>query len=353
MPSRVFLLDASQMDRWDEFVQKHPLGSIYHTSSWRDVVQGTYSLEPFYFALIDESGEIQAGLPLFEIRSFLTRNRFSTLPCAQSCDPLVSNEEQYLEIKKVVLQFAGEKNLNGWELKTSHLFPFETHAARASVTKYFTYVLDIAEPVDVLFSHFHKSFIQRSIKKAYRSGLSLKCCDSIEEVRYFHRLYLHMRRQKGLLPQPGLFFDNLWNVMKRENRIDILFASYRGMIISGVMLLKYGERVIYEYGATRPGYHRFSPSPFLLWEAIQRSKAEGYRLFDFGRTASSEENLSLFKKRWGATLQPFFYSDLIKGSDSSSLRRNKKMKTLMSLVMRVLPDWACDYAGRLLYKHLL
>jgi serine/alanine adding enzyme len=353
MPNRVVLLDANQLGRWDEFVEKHPLGSIYHTSSWRQVVECTYSLKPFYFTLRDENGEIRAGLPLFEIRSFMSRNRLSTLPCAQSCDPLVSSEEQYLELKKAALGFAGERNLNSWELKTSSLFAFENQAAQASIAEYFTYVLDIEKPIDILFSTFHKGQIQRSINKAYRSGLSLKRCDSIEDVRYFHHLYLQMRRQKGLLPQPRYFFENLWNFMHKQNRIDILFADYRGRMISGIMLLKYGDRVIYEYGATLPGYHRFSPSPYLLWEAIQRSKAEGYRLFDFGRTASSEENLALFKKRWGASLHPFFYYELINGSGSSSLRRSQKMKTLMRIAMRALPDSICDYAGRILYKYLL
>lgn len=352
MTNRVALLDADKINQWDAFVGKHPLGSIYHTASWMEVIERTYSIRPYYFVLTDENGELQAGLPVFEIKSLLTGNRLSTLPCAQCCDPLVSSGRQYLLLKQAALRLAAERNLGNWELKISSQFPFESNRGLRPIPDYFTYVLDITRPTDVIFSEFHKGQIQRSIKKAYRSGLSLRHCNSVEDVRCFHHLYLKMRRQKGLLPQPVRFFENLWRTMHKEKRIDILFADYRGTIISGVMLLKYGERVVYEYGATRPGYHRFSPSPFLLWEAIQQSKVDGYRLFDFGRTSASEENLALFKKRWGATLQPFYYYDLIRGNHSASLRRNHA-KIAMRIAMRILPDSICDYAGSLLYKHLL
>jgi CelD/BcsL family acetyltransferase involved in cellulose biosynthesis len=353
MPNQVIVLDDEQMPQWDEFVSTHTLGSIYHTSAWRAVVRDTYSIRPFYFALIDERGRILAGLPLFEIRSSLNRNRISTLPCAQSCDPLVSNVEQYLELKGKIISFAKNRALRAWELKTSDIFSYETSSRNISKGAYFTHVLELDKPADVLFAKFHKSMLQRAIKKASRIGMSVLRCGTLEDVHQFYDLYLQMRREKGLLPQPRAFFENIWKAMSEEKRIEILFAQYRGMIISTLMLLKFGDKVTYEYAATRTGTHRFSPSPFLLWEAIRQAKAEGFRYFDFGRTASTEATLSAFKKRWGGTLRPFYYYNILDCSNPTALRQNRMMKALMDFSIRLLPLSICEYAGRLLYKHIL
>ena len=284
MANKVVLLSSRQLTRWDEFVRSHPWGSIYHTSAWREVIQTTYSLEPFYFALVDDKENILAGLPIFEIKSWPGRKKMSTLPCAQSCDPLVSNEEQYLKLKDCITQFSRERGFNAWELKISDLFPYELAAEQTNM--YFTYILELDKESFALFVNFHK-MLQRAIKKASRFGLSLKQCYSLEQVQRFYDLYLAMRRQKGLLPQPRAFFENLWMVLRPEKRIDILFAEYRGTLISTVMLLKHGDRITYEYGATQRGANRYSPSPFLLWEAIKQAQLEGFIYFDFGRTAPS------------------------------------------------------------------
>lgn len=340
------------MSQWDEFVRLHPWGSIYHTSAWRAIIQTTYSVEPFYFALVDETNRILAGLPFFKISSFLTGKRISTLPCAQSCDPLVSSEKQYLELRNHIIQFAKTRALSAWEMKASHLFPFENEMKQASSGEYFTYVLSIDKETEALFANIHK-MLKRALKRANRTGLSVKRCDSLEGVRRFHDLYLQMRRRKGLLPQPCAFFENLWKVLSAEGRIDILFAEYHGILISAVLLLKYRDKIIYEYGATQRGAHRFSPSPFLLWGAIQQAKSEGFVNFDFGRTASTEVTLSSFKKRWGGELQPFSYCDILKSGSSKPIRQNRSIKMLMGILMQSLPPSACEYAGRLLYKHVL
>jgi len=289
------VLDDRQMASWDAFVGAHDAGSVYHTSAWRSVVKKAYGHEPLYFALMDEMGSIIAGLPVFLVRSSLTGTRLSTLPCAQSCDPLVGEEQHYHDLKQGILEFMSRRGIQNWEMKTTKAFTFEKGDTAVSHDDYVNHVLRIDRSVNDLFSNLHKSSIQRAIRKANRYGLVLRRCDSPQGVPPFYKLYAQMRRKEGLLPQPRKFFDALWEHLAPGNMIDILYAEYQGRLLSTILLLKYKDTVIYEYGATEEGANAFSPSPFLLWEAIRHAAGEGRRTFGFGRSASTEDGLIQFK----------------------------------------------------------
>ena len=280
MPNRVVILEESRMASWDEFVSGHDAGSVYHTSAWRNVIKVVYGHEPLYFAILDDAGRILAGIPVFLVRSRLTGARLSTLPCSQSCNPLVRDESQYRELRRSIGEFMTEKGLKSWVLKTTEDFAMEHGDGSRKNDGYFTHLLRIDKPADEIFKTFHESSIQRAIRRAGKHELVLKRCGSMKEVEIFSRLYLRMRRTKGLLPQPGRFFEVLWETMNRDHRIEILFAEHAGQVISTIMLLKFKDTVTYEYGATENGAQQFSPSPLLLWEAIRSASAEGYKVFD-------------------------------------------------------------------------
>jgi CelD/BcsL family acetyltransferase involved in cellulose biosynthesis len=350
---RIVILGADQMALWDSFVKSHDAGTLYHTAAWRNVIQSVYGHAPLYFALLDGNGKIQAGIPVFLVRSRLTGIRLSTLPCAHSCDPLVNEATHYQALKQSIQKYMRAENIKSWQMKTTHGFLFEASACIPPNNGYITHVLRIDRPVNDIYDGFHKSQIHRSIKKAMRYNLQLKRCESREAVQTFYRLYLHMRRQEGLLPQPKSFFEGLWDRFHSENRIDILYAEYRGHIISTLILLKYKNTVVYEYGATEKGAHHYCPSSFLLWNAIREAAEEGYAIFDFGRTAESEESLANFKDHWGAQRQPLRYYEMGIAPGIASIRKSGRAKQLMGFTMRHMPDTVCHLAGKALYGHLL
>ena len=56
-------------DRWDRFVESHPFGWICHLSGWKKMLESTFPhIKGHYIALLDSNGNIQAALPIFEVR---------------------------------------------------------------------------------------------------------------------------------------------------------------------------------------------------------------------------------------------------------------------------------------------
>lgn len=353
MAEKFVILDKWRMGAWDAFVREHAEGSVYHTSAWQKVIEAAYEHEPLYFALENETGCIVAGLPTFLVRSFISGTRLSSLPCAQSCNPLAAEERYYRALREGILEHMKAAGVSIWELKTMDTRVSETYCSDASTGDYITHRLRIDRPVTELSNGLHASSVKRAISRARRSGLEVRRCSDRAEVRQFVGLYSRMRREKGLLPQPERFFESIWDFMRGETSSEILFADYGGRPVSGILLLKYKDTVVYEYGATEEGFHRLSPSPLLLWEAIVQASRDGYRIFDFGRSAVSDEGLIRFKGRWGAQQRRLPYYEMGCTARMSSLRSDGSAKAAMAFAMRILPAPVCNVAGRLLYRHLV
>jgi lipid II:glycine glycyltransferase (peptidoglycan interpeptide bridge formation enzyme) len=353
MNSQITVLDSSKMDTWDNFVASHELGSIYHTSLWQETIKNTYGHQPVYITLVDDRGKIKAGLPIFVIKSKITSSRLSTAPCAQYCNPLVANQYEYDQLINFALHLMKRYNLKYYELKTSESFYPEITKLGQVVNNYSTHLLDLDRPIETIKKSFHKSCIQRAIKKSDKFALKHKVASSLSDVKSFYRLFAIMRKKYGLLSQPYKFFSTMWTNLRNNNHIDILHAKYNGQIISSILLLKYKDTVTYEFGASIADMLYLRPNHFLLWEAIQRTKSQGYRKFDFGRTSADNKNLSVFKSRWGTTrkMLPYYYIPDIKGI--SSIRQKNVSKEMMYHTVKYLPYSLSQLIGNLLYRHLV
>lgn len=60
---------------WDQFVEHHPLGTIYHHRLWQDVILKTYGYQPLYHILLEDSAIFKAAVSSVFVKSHLTGNR--------------------------------------------------------------------------------------------------------------------------------------------------------------------------------------------------------------------------------------------------------------------------------------
>jgi CelD/BcsL family acetyltransferase involved in cellulose biosynthesis len=349
----ITILDSNGLARWDEFVFSHELGSIYHTSAWRHVIEAAYGHQPLYLSMDDSHGQIRAGMPFFIVKSRLTGNRLVSLPAAQVCNPLVSNQEEYDQLIHFVMEFAKRRNIKSIEIKTSEPFRWNTGEFGRAQEGFSTYLLDIDKDLETLEHSFHRSCIRQKIKNASKNGLQLVVGNSPNEVKRFYELYLQLRKNYGLLPQPYAFFFNKWKTLSAQNGIEILRALYQGRTISSILLLKYKDTVTYEYGASEFDMMHLGPSPFLIWESIKRAKSQGYTRFDFGRTANDNEGLTQFKLHWATRREALRYYYIPDLGNTAQIRRQGFSKKLMYHTMHYSPAVLCQLMGRMLYKYFV
>jgi predicted N-acyltransferase len=347
------LLEEGEVNRWDDFVLSHEMGTLYHTSLWRQLIEKVFGYRGLFLVLEDNKGSIRGGLPIFFLKNKMTTNRLSCVPCAQFCNPLVGSQEDYDQVCYYIIDLIRRENMRYIELKTHESFKLNSTKFGTELFAYSTYRLDTSKTAGEIFRSFHKDCVQRPIKKAGKNGLELLHGASLADVEQFYRLYLAMRKTHGLLPLPAEFFSQMVKTMAGKDCLDILFAKHQNTIVSSVLLLKYKDTVTYEYGATLPETFKLHPSQFLLWEAIKGAIIKGYRIFDFGRTANDNQSLSDFKARWGGRRDALHYYYLPKLDGIGSFRHRSSSKRVMYHIMKACPPSISRLIGSRLYKYFI
>ena len=118
--TRITTVDPIEDLRWDKFVKAHPFGWITHLSGWKSVLEKSFShMKGYYFVLLDESkNKIQAALPIFEVRSWITGRRLVSIPYATLCDPLVSTADEMGLLLKMVQKLSEKLKCSHVEVRT-------------------------------------------------------------------------------------------------------------------------------------------------------------------------------------------------------------------------------------------
>src|ERR1700733_7670137 len=67
---------------WDAFVFGHPVGSVYHTSAWKRVLEQAFPHIRGRVLVLRraDSDQIQGGLPVYKVSSWLLGNRLVSIP---------------------------------------------------------------------------------------------------------------------------------------------------------------------------------------------------------------------------------------------------------------------------------
>ena len=163
-----------------------------------------------------------------------------------------------------------------------------------------------------------------------------------------------MTRQRLCLPpQPYEFIKSIWATFSKTNHISALLAVKDGNPVSGLMFFKFNDRVSAEFGVSDQVYWDLNPNHYLFWEAINSACREGYKIFDFGRTSPSNQDLMEFKNRWGAAeadLVEFHYPPQIRWEVGA--REHSTPYRLMRHLCQHVSEPMFERLGGFCYRHL-
>jgi len=348
----VKIIDPSKDTRWSDFISSHKYGSIYHHSAWKEVIQSTYKYTPLYFVLEDDEGRLRAGIPFFLIKSWLTGTRLVSLPFSDVCDPLIDTIENASGLLDAIISAKEKFGASYIEIRTQNNSEVFNAYEMKMQPYYQTHVLTLKDDPEVLRKSFHKSCIQRSIKKAEKSNLTVRKGETVKDMRTFYNLHLLTRKRHGVPPQPYKFFQNIWELMYPRGLVTLLLAESNNRVIAGIVLFKFGDTVYYKYGASEESFLTYRPNHLLMWKSIEMACNEGFRYFDFGRTSADNTGLTDFKSRWGAKEYQlsYLYFPNIKGV--ASIKENSFKCRIITKLGRKVPTTLLRIGGGVLYKHL-
>jgi lipid II:glycine glycyltransferase (peptidoglycan interpeptide bridge formation enzyme) len=346
----VHQLDPLNDPRWMQFLQGHPHASVFHTPEWMEALRRTYGYEPVAFTHSAPGAELQDAIVFCRVKSWLTGCRMVSLPFSDHCQPLLDVEESFPPfLSSLKSEYEREK----WKyLEIRPLFwpdpETESDLEASQGDRFHFHRLDLEPDLDSLFRGFHKSCIQRKIRRAERENLTHEEGRSESLLDRFYRLVVRTRRRQQLPPQPFGWFRNLADCL--GDRLTIRLLSKDGQPVASILTLAYKETLVYKYGCSDERFHNLGGMPLLFWETIQRAKAAGLREFDLGRSELGNEGLVQFKGHLGATCSSIRYYRYPAQAKAGAVRCWASGTVRSGLSH--LPDWGLVPVGKLLYKHL-
>jgi hypothetical protein len=352
---KVVVIDGVREESWDKMINEHPLGSIFQHSSFKKVIIHTFShTKPYYIALIDRKGDITAGIPLFLVRSRLTGNRLVSLPFVYYSDPLIRSKEEFDQLFTKVLEIYKREKASYLEIKARNSTALlERVNSLVPVFHHKTHFLNLTRGLDGIWGSLHRTCIQQKIRRAEKSGITIRNAISEEDIVSFYRLVAKTRKRLGLPPQKYDYFKNIWKYLGPLKLTDFLMAEKGGEIIGGLNIFKFSHTIYLGHIGSDARFRNSGIDQFLIWKAISVGIQGSYKLLDIGKTSAFSSGLATYKKRWGAVEQeaPSFYYPCQRGI---ALYNNEKRKSykIMSFVWQNIPDRLSRIVGRFVYRHM-
>jgi CelD/BcsL family acetyltransferase involved in cellulose biosynthesis len=347
----VYVIDPLLDPRWDKFLQWHPRASIFHSSGWLRALAMTYGYRPIAYSTSGFGEPLRNAAVFCEVKSWLTGRRLVSLPFSDHCEWLVDNKEDTRSIWETLEQSMQCQHWRHIELRPLHPIGIPVWRASSEV-RYSFHTLHLGPGLETIFRNFHKSSIQRKIRRAEREGLTYCEGSSEQLLNQFYGLLCITRKRHGVPAQPRQWFANLIRCVGDGIKIRVVLKD--GRPVAAMITVRCKDTMVYKYGCSDKQFNRFGSNHLLFWKAIQDAKNSELACFDFGRADADQQGLITFKSRWGAVESILEYSRY--SSDSSStnmfdLRAGTWKTRAAKFVLSGLPSKIVARIGQAFYGH--
>src|SRR5579872_5964760 len=148
----VYEVDPLQDPRWDELVQRHAHGSVFHSPRWLEALRTAYGYDPVVISTCAPDETLANGLVFCRVRSWLTGHRMVSVPFSDHCEPLVQSSEALEKILKSLRNQCRDKNCRYLEMRPSNSEAYG--GVLPSWQRYYRHSIDLHPGLDVIFSRF-------------------------------------------------------------------------------------------------------------------------------------------------------------------------------------------------------
>lgn len=347
------MITLSSLDQtWSPAIKQQVKEHFYYDPRWFELIQKLYGYRVIPLTTTNEAGQISGFLPLCAISSPLTGRRLVSLPFSDHCPLVAADEASAQQLIEQAIQLARQQKVKYLELRAGSNDVLAQRGDLAASNLYVSWMLPLADSSEEVWKALRKP-VQQQIKKARKLQVEVHSAQKREDMETYYRLHLQTRIKKhGMPAQSKEYFLQLWDAFATSGTVQLLLAEYQGTPIAGIILLAHGETIHYAYGASDERYLHLSANNLLFWQAITWGCTQGYRRFDFGRTACDNEGLMEFKRRWGAIKEPLPYYYYPQTAGLAATAESSWKYQLLTTCWRKLPLALTAPLGGYLYRHL-
>lgn len=301
LPVRVRQLVPGEDARWDAFVDQHPLGTFFHRSGWRRVVQEVFGHKPCDL-VVERGREWLGALPLCEVRSMFTGHNLVSVPYAVYGGVLASTESDQQLLLDEAEKLARERKAGYVELRHLEARPGE----RPQSDLYVTFRCDLPDDPEKVLPSIPKK-ARAEVRRA-RDRFELQC-KTTRDLDPLYRLFCENKRRLGSPSLPRRWFHGLLEEFGPEAVIHQV-DDPSGEPLAAVMSFLHGDTVFAYYSGSKTGVNKTGVNDFIYCKIMEWGVENGFKQFDFGRSRR-ESGPARFKKNMGFEAERLHYDYLL------------------------------------------
>ncbi|MEM7112577.1 MAG: peptidoglycan bridge formation glycyltransferase FemA/FemB family protein [Chloroflexota bacterium] len=134
-----------------------------------------------------------------------------------------------------------------------------------------------------------------NIRLAGRKGITVRQATP-DDFGAIGEMYKETAVRDGFGIRPLAYYLDAWQSFYDQGMAQPFLAEYEGTPIAAVIIVRFGNRAIYMYGASTNKERNRMPTYLLQWEAIRWAKAQGCEIYDFW---GAPDNFVEEDRMWG------------------------------------------------------
>ena len=139
-----------------------------------------------------------------------------------------------------------------------------------------TVLVDVRRTPEELLAGM-RATARRHVRNAIRSGIDIRPAGD-SGLAAFGELIAKTSERQGFAPYPVDYYAEI--LRQFGTQAELLLAELDGVVLSGVLIVGYGDTVIYKMGAWSGENTKLTPNELLHWRAMQWARDRGYRYYD-------------------------------------------------------------------------
>jgi FemAB-related protein (PEP-CTERM system-associated) len=299
----------SDTETWDKYALNHPMGTIFHLTAWKKVVETSFGHKSHY-VMASQQNRICGILPVVEIKSVLFGHYFVSVPFAEIGGALADHPEIEHALIRYAASITDACRAQYLELRNRiEVQGFKTKSL------YYNFRKEISSDHDENLKSIprkSRAMVRNAIKKDLVSETGHHLLPDFYNILAlnYHRL--------GTPIFPEKFFKNF--LMEFGQGTDILVVRTKeGRVAAAVLFFIFKDQMVPYYAGSDFSFRHLGPNDFMYWELMKHAVEKKCRIFDFGRSKEGTGSFK-FKCHWGFEPQPLAYQyHLAKAADIPNL----------------------------------
>lgn len=165
------------------------------------------------------------------------------------------------------------------------------------------WLLDLSKDEKTLLEEMRKN-TRYSLKQA--SKMDIKISSGVTDLILdkFYKIHQETSRRQGFVPYSLEYLKAQIEVFGDQDQVRVYLAEYEDKVISGAIIMFYGNEAVYHHGASLSEYNKIPASYLIQWEAIKEARKRGMKYYNFWGVVENAPKhpwagLSFFKKGFG------------------------------------------------------